>query len=169
MEAMAEQLAQRALRLIEQAGDLYYRLILLVALPGSGKTAALLEMARHPGGHYLNVNLELSSRLLELSERQRGMAVPRLLDEALGSDPGGLWLLDNCEILFDVSLKVDPLRLLQKLSRDRTLVVAWNGTVEDGYLTYAGPGHPEHRRYPTRDLVIVGPAPSPEGGSDEVP
>jgi hypothetical protein len=39
----------------------------------------------------------------------------------------GLVLLDNIELLFDVHLKQDPLRLLQGLSRNKTVVATWNG------------------------------------------
>jgi hypothetical protein len=70
-------------------------------------------------------------------------------------------LLDNLEILFDVSLKLDPLRCLQDLARDTTIVAAWDGTVTAGYLTYATPDHPEYRRYALEDLVVV----CPEVGS----
>jgi hypothetical protein len=66
-------------------------------------------------------------------------------------------LLDNLELLFDVSLRLDPLRCLQDLARDTTIVAAWNGTVTAGHLTYATPGHPEYRRYALEDLVIVCP------------
>ena len=34
-------------------------------------------------------------------------------------------LLDNIEVIFDVALKQDPLRLLQRLSRNKTVVAAW--------------------------------------------
>jgi hypothetical protein len=54
-------------------------------------------------------------------------------------------LLDNLELLFDISLKLDPLRCLQDLARDKTIVAAWNGTVTAGHLTYATPDHPEYR------------------------
>ncbi len=74
----------------------------------------------------------------------------------MGADPS-LILLDNIEILFDVAFKQDPLRLLQRLSRNRTVVASWNGTVDDGYLVYATPEHPEYRRYPARELVLVCP------------
>ena len=67
-------------------------------------------------------------------------------------------LVDNTEILFDLALQQDPLRLLQHASRNRTIVASWNGTVDDRYLSYADPGHPEHRRYPTGGLVIVVPS-----------
>jgi len=149
-------LPEQILRAIDDAGDLYYRLVLLAAPAGGGKTAALLALAERPGFRYLNVNLELSRRLLELSARERSLAVPRLLGEIVAGD-GHVALLDNIEILFDVSLKVDPLRLLQRLSRNRTVVAAWNGSVEGGYLTYAAPDHAEHRRYAARELLVLRP------------
>ena len=77
----------------------------------------------------------------------------------MGSDEP-LVLLDNIEILFDAALKQDPLRLLQGVSRNRTIVAAWNGTLENRYLTYASPEHPEHRRYSRDargDVVVVSP------------
>ena len=66
-------------------------------------------------------------------------------------------LLDNIEILFDVGLKQDPLRLLQGLSRNKTVVAAWNGTIVEDSLTYAAPAHPEYRRYPMRDFLVASP------------
>ena len=71
-------------------------------------------------------------------------------------------LLDNIEVIFDVGLKQDPLRLLQGLSRNKTVVAAWNGAIVDDSLTYAVPArHPEYRRYPMRDILAVSP-----GGDD---
>ena len=66
-------------------------------------------------------------------------------------------LLDNIEVIFDISLQQDPLRLLQGLSRNKTVVAAWNGTIVEDSLTYAAPGHPEYRRYPMRDFLVVSP------------
>jgi hypothetical protein len=66
-------------------------------------------------------------------------------------------LLDNVELLFDVSLQIHPLRCLQTLARQRPIVTAWNGTVTNGLLTYAAPDHPEYRRYPLAYLLVVSP------------
>ena len=57
-----------------------------------------------------------------------------------------LVLLDNLEILFDVLLRQDPLRLLQDISMNRTIVAARTGSADD-HLSYAVPRHPEYRRY----------------------
>ena len=48
-------------------------------------------------------------------------------------------LLDNIELLFATELAQDPLRLLQSLSRNRTIVAAWPGNFDGGALTYAEP------------------------------
>ena len=156
---MAEALSQKVLARIDGVKALYHRLILVAAPGGSGKTEALREVAASTGARLVNLNLELSRRMLDLTERERALRFPDLLNEVVGKDEP-LVLLDNIEILFDAALKQDPLRLLQGASRNRTLVAAWNGTLEKGYLTYAAPEHPEHRRYSRGDrgdVVVVGP------------
>lgn len=154
---MVEPLAEQVMPIINQAAELYHRLIIIVAPAGAGKTTVLQEVHESTGAPLINVNLELSRRMLELTERQRALHLPRLLSEIVNASGGDLVLLDNIELLFDVSLKQDPLRLLQGLSRNKTLVVAWNGDVNSGYLTYALQEHPEYRRYVAGDLLIVSP------------
>ena len=92
---------------IEAAGDLYHRLILVAAPSGAGKTATLRAVGAHTGVQVVNLNLELSRRLLDLTERRRALEVPSALDEILGRDTP-LVLLDNTEILFDPALQQDP-------------------------------------------------------------
>ena len=153
MEPLVDQILQK----IREARELYHRLILMVGPAGSGKTSALQEVSASTSAPLVNVNLELSRRMLDLTERGRALQAPRLLGEIVGEATGELVLLDNIEILFDVHLKQDPLRLLQGLSRNKTVVTVWNGSIVDGYMTYAVPDHPEYRRYPIRDFLVVSP------------
>ena len=159
VEAMAEALSQKVIARIAGAKALYHRLILVTAPRWAGKTEALREVAASTGARLVNLNLELSRRMLDLTERERALRLPDLLKEVVGRDER-LVLLDNIEILFDAALRQDPLRLLQGVSRNRTIIASWNGTLERGYLTYATPEHPEHRRYSRDDrgdLVVVCP------------
>ena len=156
---MPEALSDKVLAQIDGAAALYHRLILVTAPSQAGKTEALRQIADSTGARLVNLNLELSRRMLDLTERERALRMPDLLDEVVGRDEP-LVLLDNIEILFDAALRQDPLRLLQRVSRNRTIVATWNGTLENGYLTYAAPEHPEHRRYSRDDrgdLVVVCP------------
>ena len=154
---MAEPLAEQILGKVEQVATLYYRLLLVVAPAGAGKTTALQDVRDRAGIPLVNVNLELSCRMLELTERQRALQLPHILREIVSNGDNVMILLDNIEVLFDLTLQQDPLRLLQGLSRNRTVVAAWNGSVSNGSLTYATPDHPEYRRYPIRDHLVVSP------------
>jgi len=152
---MADSLARQLRHKIDEAYGLYYRLILLVGPAGSGKTAVLQELSAMTSAPLINVNLELSRRMLDLTERQRILQLPQLLGDIVREAAGDLVLLDNFEMLFDRGLKQDPLRLLQGLSRNKTIVAAWSGSIIDDQLIYAVPDHPEYRRYPIRDFLIV--------------
>lgn len=140
---------------IEQAASQYYRLVVLAGVPGSGKTATLQVVAQKFGYPLVNVNLELSKRMLELTRTQRSRQVERLLKEVITAAPGDVVLLDNLEILFDLALEVEPLRLLQMSSRNHTVVASWNGRFRDGTLTYAEPGHPEFSQFKQTDAVVI--------------
>lgn len=76
-----DQLAQK----IDQAAELYYRLVLMVAPAGKGKTRVLQEVHRLTEAPLLNVNLELSRRMLDLTERQRAMQLSRLMSDIVNA------------------------------------------------------------------------------------
>ena len=153
---MTGQLSEAVAERIGHAESLYHRLVLVVGAEGSDKTTALRDVAERFDAPLVNVGLELSRRLLDLTERQRRIRVPELLGRIVTKTASNVVLLDNLELLFDITLRQDPLGLLQRLSRRRTVVAAWNGSMEDGHIHYAVPGHPEYRRYPVDGFLVVG-------------
>jgi len=152
---MIEHIADEVMQKIAQSVGLYHRLIVLVAPAGAGKTVALQEVHKRTSAPLVNVNLELSRRMLDLTERQRALQLPRLLAEIVDTPDSDVVLLDNIEVLFDVSLMIDPLRLLQGISRNKTVVVAWSGLIEGNHLVYATPKHQEYKRYPLLDFLVL--------------
>ena len=150
-EILVQQLRAR----LQGVFALYNRLLLVVGTAGCGKTGALRRFAELESCPMLNLGMELSPLLLDLTERQRVLQLPRLLDEIASKAGRPLLALDNTEILFTVALQQDPLRLLQGLSRNCTIVASWFGTINGGELIHAVPNHPEFRRYPIRDLSFV--------------
>lgn len=151
---MNEPLHEKIKCSIKAAEDMYYRLVLLVGKTGSGKTALLQEVAKDYGSSVVNVNLALSGKLLELTAKQRTLRLPILLGQIVEQAQSPV-ILDNLEIIFDQYLRQDPLRLLQSISRNRTVVASWNGTESSGRLLYAETGHPEYRSYDSVDALIV--------------
>ncbi len=134
--------------LIEDIAVRPNQLILLVGEPRCGKTALLTDLAQRRGSKILNLGVMLGQLLAALPQRQRPLHVNgllrRLADEYAGDN---LLLLDNLELLFDRSLKLDPLNLLKQLAHARRVVAAWPGQLREGRLTYAERGHPEYQDY----------------------
>lgn len=130
---------------IREAKEKYHRLVFIVGQQKSGKTELLNGLSRLLNIVPISINLELSRKLLEINEKKRSIYLDKLMYDLVYSTPGELALLDNTEILFDVSLKVEPFRLFQSLSRNKTIVVTWCGKLVDNYLVYAEPDHPEFK------------------------
>jgi hypothetical protein len=152
---MTTSFASRIIDAVPTIQDQYYKLILAVGPARCGKTAALAMVAQQRGWPRLNVNLRLAERLLELTQKQRKVRIAAILDETIRAENPSAAILDNIEMLFAHELEQDPLRLLQGLSRNLTIVAAWPGTIDGSYLTYAEPGHPEARRYSSPQACIV--------------
>lgn len=140
---------------IQQAASQYFRLVILAGAPGSGKTTALQSVAQKADCELVNVNLELSKKMLELTRTQRSRQVERLLKEIIAIQPGDVVILDNLEILFDTDLEVEPLRLLQVSSRNRIIVASWNGSYVNETLIYAEPGHPEFAQFKQTEAIVL--------------
>jgi len=61
------------IKMKDGASMMYFRLILMVGPAGSGKTSALQEVSARTSAPLVNVNLELSRRMLDLTERKRAL------------------------------------------------------------------------------------------------
>jgi ATP-dependent helicase/nuclease subunit A len=113
------------------------------------------QVAESTNSRYINVNLELSKLLLELTQKQRSLKAERLLKQIIGNTNNEIIFLEHLEILFDTSLQLDPLRCLQKLARNCTIVALWSGNVENNHLIYAEREHPEYKIYPIDGFLVV--------------
>lgn len=151
---MGESIENKVIGLLKAVEEQYHRLVLIVGKDDSGKTTLIRNLAKLHHTDPININLIISKELLELTEKQRQLKLSEILLQAVKSN-GDKVFLDNTEILFDVKLKQDPLRLLQGLSRNLTIVATWNGIIEKGKLAYAEQGHREFRRYDIADICFV--------------
>jgi Cdc6-like AAA superfamily ATPase len=153
INAYLDQLKHLLLTLPQQ----YYRLLLIAGPHGTGKTSLLKELSHQQNIPYLNLNLCLSQRLLDLITKERPLRVRRILAQIIDGYSAPTLVVDNIELLFEPSLQQEPLALLQELSRNKSLIVAWGGSYneQNRVLTYAEPGHPEYRRYERPEVIVV--------------
>lgn len=141
-------------RLVDEIGSLHSKLILLVGPPGSGKTALLAELADRRSLKVLNVGAALGKRLAAVPQRQRSLQTNVVMRELVEEYAGGdLLLLDKIELLFDRSLRLDPLDLVKRHAHARRVVAVWPGELLDDRLRYSEMGHPEYQDYGIEGLV----------------
>lgn len=136
----------------EHASQMYYRL-LVVEFKDESKGGRFI--AEGLGMRRINVGEQLGAEMLEIPAKRRPLEVARLLEKHLGDVGNNGVLLDHIEILFEATLKVEPLTLLMGVSRRHPVVVMWRGEIEAGNLLYGFPGHPEYRSYPAREVTLV--------------
>lgn len=155
---MLEPLPPQTLQAINQVAHRIYKL-LVVVLPVGSNQAAIEELARLTGFCRVNVNLELSRKLLEIVSLDRRKQAPNLLKAPVEEgDPEGV-ILERLELLFEKSLELNPINCLKELARYRTVIAIWEGKFQDGHLVYAEFGHPEYRSYrpdEIGDIMVIG-------------
>lgn len=144
----------KANELINSSKDLYHQLVLIVGENEVERTSIIQELSRKYNTDPININLYLSKELISLTEKQRISKLSDIL-VMMVREYSNIVVLNNIEILFDPTIKQDPLKLLQGLSRNLTVVAAWSGTFNDQKLTYAESDHQEYREYNSKDILMV--------------
>lgn len=140
--------------LVEDISGLNSKLILLIGPPRSGKSALLGQLAERRQARVFSVGAALGRELLTVPGTRRHVLAADLLKElADGFVSRGLLLLDNIELLFDRTLQLSPLDLLKRHAHARRVVAVWPGELQEGRLSYATTGHPEHQDYGIDGLV----------------
>ncbi len=141
-------------RLVDEVSALHSKLILLIGRPQFGKTALIHAYGSKKELTPLHVGAELGSKLAALPQRRRQLQTTSILRELADQHAkDNLLLIDNIELLFDRTLQLDPLDLLKQLARVRRVVAVWPGQMNEGRLTYATTGHPEHQDYAMDGVV----------------
>lgn len=103
----------------------------------------------------LNLNYLLSKTLITLPKNEQSNPV-EIIEYMLSENSGNIVILfSHIHILFDVNLEWNPLDILKKLSRKKTIIVLWDGQFNDGGLEYASPPHLEYRQYAISDFSEI--------------
>ncbi len=146
---------------ISVAKDRYHNLVVFVEHDEKMRTVLISDFAKAYGVDVINLNSHLSARLLEKSPKERVRELLEELRDIVDTDDPVV-VLNHCEVLFDKALMNNPLKLLENISRNRTILAVWPGSYRNQSLVYATPGHPEYRCYENPEILIVSGHDSPK-------
>jgi hypothetical protein len=133
----------------------YYKLILIVTGNTSSTNEFLKKFAGEKNFHYVNLNLALSEKLVQIPFEKRWLYVNEILDEILYKDGHKVLIVDNTEILFEKHLNLDPIGTLKNISRYKKIVASVRGILKDDCLVYARPGEEEYRAWRIKELEFT--------------
>ena len=134
---------QQLLETVRATRGAYYKLTVIAGPPGSGKTRLLNQVAAQLQLPSVKLSLLLSQRLLSQTRRQRALKAEEVAIEVIDEHLQAGLCLDDTELLFDSTLRLNPLTFLQDISRNRLIVASWNGPIAGGELRFAYAGHPD--------------------------
>ncbi|MCR6524416.1 BREX-3 system P-loop-containing protein BrxF [Lysinibacillus capsici] len=130
----------------------YYKQIYVYDYKYGNSVKVFSEIENIP---YINVNMELSEKLIAISQSKRKYYVTEFLQGIIMDRTEEIICLDYFELLFHPELAVNPFQLLRDISRNKVLVISWRGNIEGDSLIHAEPGHPEYKRQAVEDAIII--------------
>lgn len=115
----------------------------------------VLKFSEQQNIPYINLNVALSSRLKDIPQNRRIFKITDIFNTLIQSYPESTICIDYYELLFDPSLSINVFELFKSASRNKTLIIAWRGTLTQRDFIHAEPGHPEYKKYPIEDTFIL--------------
>jgi len=156
MEAQMPELnLKQLIQTVRETQSGYFKLTVIVGPSGAGKTRLLKQISQEFGVPVVNLNLLMSERLLSLTKKQRSLNAEEAATESIDSQGQTSLCIDNTELLFDSSLRMNPLKFLQDVSRNRHVIATWNGVINSGELRFAQPGHPDFFSQKVKGYPVV--------------
>jgi hypothetical protein len=113
------------------------------------------ELLSTYGWPRLSVGRELSATLLSRTPQCRSRLAHRWMSTYLREKAPGPVLCTEIDLLFEPTLRLDPLRLMRGVGRVTRLVVTWPGSCVDDVLAYAAPGHSHYRTWRRPEVSIL--------------
>lgn len=140
---------------VARASGEHFRLVWLAGGTPAERSALLRGLADAEDGAFVDVGNRLSSSLIEVPVSLRSASVEDCFAACLGESPSAVTCLDHLEILFEPSLRVNPVALVKGASRHAVLVVSWPGTTSPGQLFFGAADHPSHMDISEHELESV--------------
>lgn len=135
---------------IDDLGNQYYKMVFVIFKNYSIETFS----SELTDTRILNINLQLSEKLLVIPSKDYYWHVTDFLLSFMDDDKM-TYILNHIDILFDPVLAIQPISVLESISRQRKIVVIWPGEYREGKLFYAEPQHSEYFKTQGPENLVI--------------
>lgn len=149
-------LIEKLLNTLDLIKHEYFKLIIITGPFASGKTRILKKLADRPGFSYLNMNLELTNRLMGIKESDYDTRAQELVKDMIDDYSDTILLIDNIELFFSPEIgKIDPVSAFKNLSRDKIIVISIPGKHRGGKIIYSSLDRNDYLEMDISDLAVI--------------
>lgn len=146
-EQVTELQAQAARASVE-----HHRLVWVAGGSSLERSSLLKALAETEDGAFVEIGKILSSAIIEIPAPLRPASVEECFAAILSERPAPVVCLDHLEILFESSLRLNPVELIKGASRHRLLVASWPGTTQGNRFCFGPDDHPAHLELSEQDF-----------------
>lgn len=133
----------------------HFKLVWVAGGTAPARSILLRGLADAEDGICVEVGRILSEALIEIPAPLRTASMDQCFAGCIAAPSGALTCLDHLEILFEPSLKINPVQLVRSASRHALLVASWPGRAESNRLVFGPPDHPARTQVAHRDLESI--------------
>ena len=137
---------------VEAVRNAHFSLVWLAGGISAERSLLLSGVAERLKCPHLRVGRQLSAALLDLSPRLRAVSAEDSVQDLLLATEADMICLDHLDILFDPSLRLNAVDMIQNASRRFVLVASWPGTIHRKSLSFGPEDHPAHLRISLQQL-----------------
>ncbi len=127
---------------VDSVRNAHFRLVWVVGGNSAHRSSVLAAAAEALECPNLKVGRQLSEVLLDLSPRLRAATAEEAFQDLLLGADSEVLCLDHLEILFDPSLRLKAVDLIQNASRRFVLIASWPGLRHNDSLVFGPADHP---------------------------
>ena len=105
----------------------------------------VIQKVRNSGFQTVNINTELSRKLLQYNAKERPVKIMDVLN-SIATWKNSVYI-DGFEMLFDPRYEIDVIKFFCEKARLINVAVKWPGTFTGSKLTYAEPEYIDYHEY----------------------
>lgn len=102
----------------------------------------------------VSLNQILAEKLVEFKPKRRTMQIEKCLSQVLVKQADGV-VIKDFDVLFNPDYKIDVLKVMINVCKNKPFSVIWPGKYDDGKLFYAEEGYIDYKMYDVDDYDIT--------------
>lgn len=144
------------LRAIKGANNDHFKLIIISGGFKTGKTYLMKKIANDFEYIYLNLNLILSRRLLQIKEDSYVTQSQDIIKEIFDELNEKILLVDNIELLFSKEVAaLNPVEVFKNLARDKIIILSLPGKIKGDKIQYSTMDRTDYKLMDVSGLTVI--------------